>query len=254
MLVSVLASGSEGNCTYVETDSVKLLIDVGMNLKYITEKLSELNVKPSEIDYIFITHIHTDHIGALKTFIKKYTPNVVVTKSMYEDLEILNCYEKTVITDELVAIGSTVVENFKTSHDTSDSRGFLIYDDTSSLVYITDTGYINQKYFKKLYNKNLYIIEANHDVEMLLNGNHPKWLKDRVCGDNGHLSNNAAGFYLSKLIGPDTKKVILAHLSHENNEEQIAVSTVKKTLVEYSIDFCDITVAHQRDKLEEIKL
>ena len=250
MLVSVLASGSEGNSTYVETDDTKILIDIGMNTKYIKEKLESLGVRPEEIEYIFMTHTHTDHTGALKTFIKKYNPTVVLTEKMYDELEELHGYSKVEISDETYIMGSTVVDYFRTSHDAPDTRGYIIDDKMSSLVYMTDTGYLNKRYFDKLYNKTVYIMEANHDPEMLLNGRYPKWLKSRILSDTGHLSNNAAGFYLSKLIGPNTKKVILAHLSHENNTPEIALNTVKMTLEEYDVKFDNIEVAMQREKVD----
>lgn len=254
MLVSVLASGSEGNSTYIETEDLKLLIDIGMNNKYITERLAELGVETNEIDCIIMTHTHGDHTKAMKTFLKKNSPQVVVTEGMLEDLEFLKEYDNLLITESDVEYGNTKIQPFKTSHDAVDARGYLIEDSSSSMVYMTDTGYLNQRYFKKLYNKNLYIMESNHDVEMLMNGSYQKWLKTRILSDEGHLSNNAAGFYLSKLIGPDTKKVILAHLSHENNTEELALSTVKKTLKEYEVEFDQIEVARQREKTKEISV
>lgn len=254
MLVSVLASGSEGNSTYVETDDVKLLIDLGMNTKYIKEKLEELGVDPSEIDYVFMTHSHKDHTGALPVFIKRYKTKVVATKDTLKDIECLNGYDNLIVTDEKIKVNNTIIDNFKLSHDSDDIRGYLIEDRDSSMVYMTDTGYLNQKHFKKLYNKNLYIMEANHDIEMLINGKYPKWLRERILSDKGHLSNNASGFYLSKLIGPDTKKVILAHLSKENNTSEKAKKTVLDTLKEYEIDFKNIDIAKQREKTKEYKI
>ena len=254
MLVSVLASGSEGNCTFVETDDVKLLIDIGMNTKYIKDKLIENGVRPEEIDYIFMTHTHSDHTGALKTFVNKYNPTVVLTQNMYDELEDIHGYSKVEITSEAYIVGNTIIDNFKTSHDAIDARGYVISDKNSSVVYLTDTGYLNQRYFEKLYNKDIYIMEANHDPELLINGRYPKWLKSRILSDKGHLSNNAAGFYLSKLIGPNTKRVILAHLSHENNTPEIALETVKKTLEEYEIKFDNISVAYQRETTGVIEL
>ena len=254
MLVSVLASGSEGNCTFVETDDVKLLIDIGMNTKYIKDKLIENGVRPEEIDYIFMTHTHSDHTGALKTFVNKYNPTVVLTQNMYDELENIHGYSKVEITSEAYIVGNTIIDNFKTSHDAIDARGYVISDKNSSVVYLTDTGYLNQRYFEKLYNKDIYIMEANHDPELLINGRYPKWLKSRILSDKGHLSNNAAGFYLSKLIGPNTKRVILAHLSHENNTPEIALETVKKTLEEYEIKFDNISVAYQRETTGVIEL
>lgn len=254
MLVSVLASGSEGNSTYVETDDVKLLIDLGMNTKYIKEKLEELGIDPSEIDYVFMTHSHKDHTGALPVFIKRYKTKVVATKDTLKDIECLNGYDNLIVTDEKIKVNNTIIDNFKLSHDSDDIRGYLIEDKDSSMVYMTDTGYLNQKHFKKLYNKNLYIMEANHDIEMLINGKYPKWLRERILSDKGHLSNNASGFYLSKLIGPDTKKVILAHLSKENNTSEKAKKTVLDTLKEYEIDFKNIDIAKQREKTKEYKI
>ena len=254
MLVSVLASGSEGNSTYVETDDVKLLIDIGMNSKYIKDKLGEIGVRPEEVNYIFMTHTHSDHTGALKTFINKYNPVVVLTQNMYDELEDLHGYSKVEITNDAYIVGNTIIDNFKTSHDAVDARGYVIKDKKSSLVYLTDTGYLNQRYFEKLYDKDIYIMESNHDPELLINGRYPKWLKSRILSDKGHLSNNAAGFYLSKLIGPHTKKVILAHLSHENNTPDIALETVKKTLEEYDVKFDNISVASQREATGEIRV
>lgn len=254
MLVSVLASGSEGNSTFVETDDVKLLIDIGMNTKYIKDKLEEVGVRPEEIDYIFMTHTHNDHIGALKTFLHKYNPTIVLTQNMYDELDDLHGYSKVEITDDPYIIGNTVIDYFKTSHDAVDARGYIISDNISSMVYCTDTGYLNQRYFKRLYDKDLYIMESNHDPELLINGSYPKWLKSRILSDKGHLSNNAAGFYLSKLIGPHTKKVVLAHLSHENNTPDIALETVKRTLKEYDVDFDNIIIASQRESSGEIQI
>ena len=254
MLVSVLASGSEGNSTYVETNDVKLLIDLGMTNKYITDRLNELGVKPKDIDYIFMTHSHKDHVGAIPVFIKKNKPKIVVTEKTLKEIEELKDYENLVVTDEQIIVGSTTIDNFKLSHDSGDIRGYIIEDENSSMVYMTDTGYLNQKHFKKLYNKNLYVMEANHDIEMLMNGKYPKWLKQRILSDKGHLSNNASGFYLSKLIGPNTQKVILAHLSKENNEPSVAVETVLNTLKEYDINFDCLEVAAQREKTKEYEI
>lgn len=252
MLVSVLASGSEGNSTYIETKDTKILLDLGMNTKYITTKLDELGVDSKEIEYIFMTHTHSDHTGAIKTFIKRNEPTIVLTEKMLEELDFLSEYDKLIVKSDSLEIGNTRVVPFKTSHDAVDSRGYLIEDEESSMVYMTDTGYLNQKYFDLLRDKNLYVMEANHDVEMLMNGSYPKWLKSRILSDHGHLSNNSAGFYLSKLIGPHTKKVILAHLSKENNTKEEALRTVKKTLKEYEIDFNSLEVATQKEKTEGI--
>lgn len=252
MKVSVLASGSEGNCTFIQAKKHKILIDLGMNVKYITDKLRELEVDPSEIDLVLISHVHKDHVAALSTFIKKYKPIICVSQKMFIELDSLKDYEHILIYDDQLVFDSLTIQVFKTSHDTSDSRGFVISSGSSSLVHVTDTGYINQKHFPLLKNKDMYVFESNHDADMLMNGKYPIWLKKRVVGPKGHLSNLDSSIYLSKLIGDKTKKIILAHLSKDNNTEEIAIDTLKNTLKEYKKDFNDIECAKQREKTEVV--
>ena len=250
MLVSVLASGSKGNSTLVKTDKLNILIDAGMNLKYLKEKLALVDTKLEDINYIFLTHTHKDHIGALANIVKKYKPILCMGKKMFLDLEYLSEYEDIIILIDDIILEDLKVEIIKTSHDASESLGYIFSNNDSSLVYITDTGYINEKYFDKLKNKNMYVMESNHDVEMLMHGKYPTWLKRRVLSDKGHLSNKSSSFYLSKLIGDSTKYIVLAHLSHENNTEGIALETLYSTLNEYSIEFNNIFIAKQDEKTE----
>lgn len=250
MLVSVLASGSKGNCTLIKTEKLNILIDAGMNVKYLKEKLEVTNTKLEDINYIFLTHTHKDHIGALANIVKKYKPTICMGKKMFMDLEYLNEYDDIVILIDDLRLNDLDVEIIKTSHDASESLGYVFSSGNSSLVYITDTGYINGKYFNKLKNKKMYIMESNHDVEMLMHGKYPAWLKQRVLSDKGHLSNKSSSFYLSKLIGDNTKYIVLAHLSHENNTEDIALNTLKETLGEYNVRFNNIYIAKQDEKTE----
>lgn len=254
MLVSVLASGSKGNSTLIRTEKLNILIDAGMNLKYLTEQLSYFEILPSEINYIFITHTHKDHVGSLEAFIKKNRPTICLGKKMLKDLECLKEYDNLILLDNIIELEDVLVETIKTSHDTSESLGYIFTSNNKSLVYITDTGYINNKYFTKIYNKNMYVMESNHDIEMLMHGSYPPWLKQRVLSDKGHLSNKASSFYLSKLIGDNTNYVVLAHLSHENNTEEIAMNTLCTTLKEYDVKFNNIFIAKQNEKTKDFIL
>lgn len=215
MKVKVLASGSKGNVTYVEHDDTRILIDIGMRCIYVEEKLREMDVDPKSINAILITHTHNDHIQGLKTFSRKYSTKVFISPKMENEIDAKNIEY---LTKEM-SIGDIDIKVFKTSHDVP-SYGYIINDE---LVYITDTGYINSKYFDMLKNKKIYIMESNHDIEMLEEGPYPYHLKQRVWGDKGHLSNKMSSEYLSKLIGDNTYAVVLAHLSEINNKEELAL-------------------------------
>lgn len=254
MLVSVLASGSEGNSTYVEAAGKKCLIDIGMNNKYIVDKLGEIGVSPSEIDYVFITHTHSDHTGAMKVFFNQNKPKVFLDEKMLPELDFLTDYPELCFDKKEIFLDDLVVEPFKTSHDAPGSRGYIFRDGKESFVYVTDTGYINHKLHDSLSNHSLYVFESNHDTELLMHGKYPNWLKKRINSDEGHLSNHQAGFYLSKFIGPNTKQVVLAHLSKENNDPDLALQTVKEELIDNDIDFDNIIIAKQRERTDCDKL
>ena len=215
MKIRVLASGSKGNVTYIEDNDTKILIDIGMRCIYVEEKLKEMGINPKDINGILITHTHNDHIQGLKTFARKYNTKVYISPKMLDEIDAQNIEY---LTKEMT-IGNIDIKVFKTSHDVP-SYGYIIQD---KLVYITDTGYINNKYFDMLKNKKVYIMESNHDIEMLEEGPYPYHLKQRVWSDKGHLSNKMCAEYLSNLIGDNTHAVILAHLSEINNKEELAI-------------------------------
>lgn len=254
MKVCVLASGSKGNCTYVEQDDIKMLIDAGMNAKYINEKLKEFDVSLNDINYVIISHLHDDHISALKVVLNKSKATLLMPHVMYDNLEVIKDYPNVILYDDDINLGNVNIKSIKSSHDSPDSRNFLIESGNKSVVYITDTGYVKAKYFSLLKNKNIYLMESNHDIEMLNNGPYPKWLKTRVIGDYGHLSNVASSFYLTKLVGNDTKKIILMHLSEVNNSEDKSFDTLINTFNEYNINFNNIEISKQNDRSELVEL
>ncbi len=251
MKVCVLSSGSKGNTTYIESDTAKILIDVGNTTKYIKEKLEDFGVFPGEIDGILITHTHIDHIGGLKIFAKKYNIPVYITEIMHNTLDYLNNYR--LLEDEF-DIKDIHINVIKTSHDAPDSRGYVISNNNKSIVYITDTGYINRKYFDILSNKDLYIMESNHDVEMLNNGKYPFNLRQRILSDKGHLSNYDSSKYLSSFIGDNTKYILLAHLSQDNNTEKLAYETLVNRLSEDNKVMPNIIITKQNKETELINV
>ncbi len=254
MKVCVLSSGSKGNATYIETDKYKLLVDAGRNAKYLAECLEKINVNPHDIDYLIISHTHKDHISALPVFAKKYKPVLLLSQKLFEDIEEIKDYNDIIIYEDEVILDGLKISCIKASHDAVDARNFIFESEGKKVVYLTDTGYINQKYFKKLNNCNIYLFESNHDIEMLMNGPYPKFLKQRVVGSVGHLSNKDSSFYLSKLVGPNTQKILLMHLSEKNNTEEKALKMINDTFKEYNIPFNNIECAKQDEISEVINL
>lgn len=254
MRASVLASGSKGNSTYIETKESKILVDIGMTCLYIETKLKKLAVDPKEIDAIILTHTHVDHVNGLKVFVKKYNTKVYLTDKMLKDIKEIFDLQNYELIENDFSIKDLNIEVFKTSHDASDSNGYIFNESNKSLVYITDTGYINRKYKEKLSNKNIYIMESNHDIKMLQEGKYPYHLKQRILSDRGHLSNEMSSKYLSEFIGDNTKKVILIHLSHENNNPDIALTTLKNKLNEESIKFNNIILSSQDENTEMVEI
>ena len=251
MKVSVLSSGSKGNTTYIESEEAKILIDIGNSAKYVKEKLEDIGVKPEDIDAILITHTHIDHIKGLKVFENKYNVPVYITDIMLKSLDFLSNYK--FLEDEF-DIKDIHVDCIKTSHDAPDSRGYILSSNNKSIVYITDTGYINKRYFDILKNRDLYIMESNHDVEMLNNGSYPFNLRQRILSDKGHLSNYDSAKYLASFIGDNTKYVMLAHLSEENNTEELAYETLISRLNKDDVHVDNIIIARQNEETDLIKL
>lgn len=226
----VLASGSKGNSTYLSSSYTKMLIDAGLSSSNIEKKLLDLNIDPKTIKSVLLTHTHVDHIYGLKIFLKKYNPKLYLTDKMYDELSMAFSITNYEIINGDFDIDDIHVDIIKTSHDASDSNGYIFTSSTSSLVYITDTGYINCRYFEKLKNKSAYIMESNHDIKLLMNGKYPYYLKQRVLSDKGHLSNEDSSYYLSEFIGNNTSTIVLIHLSKENNTNEIALNTLNKVL------------------------
>lgn len=252
MKVVVLSSGSKGNTTFIESNGYRILIDAGNTCKYIVSSLEKIGVDVNSINAILITHTHVDHIYGLKTLIKKIDACVYITEKMYKDLNFLSNYK--FINEDNINIGCFNIDVIKTSHDADDSVGYVINDGNKSLAYITDTGYINRKYFNLLTNKNMYVFESNHDVEMLNNSSYPFVTRQRILSDKGHLSNHDSAKYLATLVGNDTSIIILIHLSQENNTEELAYKTLSDKFLKENIIGKKIIVSKQNQRTELLEI
>ena len=220
MIITNLASGSKGNSTLIELQNKNILIDIGLPISNLEQRLGRPFPK---IDILIITHTHVDHIKGLKSIIKSQNPTIYTLENdLSEKVKSYRINYQTTIEDE-----DLFIELFNLSHDVPCSGVYLKYKN-KELVYITDTGYIKDKILKKYQNKDIYIIESNYEEEMLRNGRYPYHLKQRIRSDRGHISNEDTCKYLKKFIGEKTKCIMLAHLSEENNTPEIVEKRIKE--------------------------
>lgn len=235
----VLASGSKGNATFVYEDGCGILIDCGITRKQLLYKLEQLGFNDSDITYVFLTHDHYDHNKNIHIF---DTDKIFSAKKNIENLDEYH----TLIPYTHRQFGVFDVLTLKTSHDASNPIGFVISTD-EQLLYMTDTGYVSQKNRQYMKNLDYYIIESNHDIEMLMATKRPMFLKNRILNDVGHLNNEYSAQLMSEMIGENTKEIILAHLSQEANTKEKAIETYKQVFKEHNIQFDQIKVASQVD-------
>lgn len=253
MKIQILASGSKGNCTLIESKNTKILIDVGINYSRIKKTLDELNIDINTINGIIISHTHSDHIGGLSSLIKKIDIPVFIREELFDEIKKIIPREKIILIDEQsVTINDLDIELINASHDVP-AFGFIINDGEKKIVYLTDTGYINRKYYEKLENLDAYVIESNHDEKMLMEGPYPYILKQRVISDKGHLSNRYTGRFLNKTIGNKTKCIILAHLSENNNTESLALEQIQDELKD-NHNKVKIVIAKQHEETEMVEI
>ena len=233
------ASGSSGNCYLVSTDTTHLLIDTGITGKKIFEGLSKCGLEPDDLDGILITHEHTDHIKSVRIVSKKAVNALVYgSQGTLDAVSDKISSEKSFTVDALsaISIGDIEVSPFTLSHDAAEPLGFSLMHEGRRITIVTDTGCITGDAFDYLVNSDLYVLEANHEKNILLMGSYPYSLKRRILGDEGHLSNESAAEIIIRALGERTKeeipKIALAHLSRENNTPRQAYLTIKSRLME----------------------
>ncbi|MEC6748780.1 MBL fold metallo-hydrolase [Marinilactibacillus sp. XAAS-LB27] len=235
--ISILASGSTGNITYIESDNVKLLVDCGFSGKKAVELLKQIDRRPEDLDAILVTHEHSDHIKGVGIMARKYDLDVYANKNTWTAMEpklgkIKLEQKHHFDLEKTMTIGDIDVSSFGVSHDAVDPQFYTFQKDNKRFVMLTDTGYVNDRTRDFVKNANAYLFESNHDLSMLRMGRYPWSLKQRILGDKGHLSNEDGALALAEIVGDNTERVYLGHLSKENNLKEIAYSTVEEILMQ----------------------
>lgn len=231
-----IGSGSSGNCSLLCVSEYKILVDAGLSTKRIRETLNRNNINLEDIDAVFITHTHSDHVGGLKVLVKHISAKVYATKTTltHLKLDVNNSLKYKIRTEVLPGL---FVTTHKTSHDCSGSACYIFECGNTKVSYVTDLGYVTNSIGKDMIGSDLVLIESNHDIERLKKGPYPYMLKERILSDNGHLSNLDCAYTINKLYEYGTRHFLLAHLSKENNLPELALNEVGK----YELD-ADIRV------------
>ena len=234
MRFTSIASGSSGNCTYIGSDNTHILIDAGTSKKKIEEGLSALDMTLGDINAIFVTHEHVDHIAALHTILKKYQIPIYATNGTIKGIrksdkkcEMINSEFIPIAVDKMVSIGDMMINPMTISHDALEPCGYRIYIGDKKIGVATDLGCYTDYTVECLKDCDALLLEANHDVRMLQTGPYPYQLKRRILGDMGHLSNEKSGELLCKLLNEKLQGIFLGHLSKENNLPELAFETVR---------------------------
>ncbi|MDQ0297656.1 phosphoribosyl 1,2-cyclic phosphodiesterase [Salibacterium salarium] len=234
---SVLASGSTGNAIYIETDQKRLLIDAGLSGKKMEALFEQISRSPRDLDGILVTHEHSDHIKGVGILARKYHlpiyANAKTWKAMEDSLGSLQTEQKFIMEQGAVQTFADLdIEPFPVSHDAADPMFFVFHHNNKKLTLATDMGYVTEQTKGLIQNSDMYIFEANHDMNMLRMGRYPWNVKRRILGDTGHVSNEDAAFALSEVVGDNTSRIYLAHLSQDNNMKDLARMSVKQILKE----------------------
>lgn len=224
--ICTLASGSTGNSTYITTPDGDILVDAGISAKALLEAIEQVG-DLSRLRAVAITHTHSDHIKGLKTFLKKTGLPLIASGDTLDTLaqnDQIPCGIKTILANNgIISMGDVAIDFFATSHDAKGSGGYVItLPDGRRAAVCTDLGVMNDNIRQKLLGCNAILLESNHDVEMLRRGPYPAELKLRILSDLGHLSNNACAVELPSLLQSGCNRIILGHISAENNTPLLA--------------------------------
>jgi len=232
----VLASGSSGNCIYVGSGQTGLLVDAGLSGKETLRRLEALQLSPSRVRAICVSHEHNDHTSGLRALQRKYGLDLFANAGTIEALnrspDMQDIQWKVFSTGFAFAVGDLTVEPFAVSHDAFEPVGFVVAAGRERVGIATDIGIATGLVRERLKGCRVLVIESNHDERLLQEARRPWHLKQRIAGRQGHLSNTSAGRLVCELAGPELERVFLVHLSEECNRHDLAMKTVQQILAQ----------------------
>ena len=254
-----LYSGSSGNSLLVNTENTNILIDAGVSSKKIETALNNLEIPPTSLDGILITHEHPDHVQGLGTFSKKFNVPVFVNQKTLDSMpkqkeKISENNIKLFKIEESFEINDLKIKPFSIPHDAANPCGFNIEKDNKKISIATDIGHMTNSILKKLEGSEFILLESNYDPEVLMYSRYPYVLKNRIAGPTGHLSNEAAGKTISCLLNSGLQQVMLGHLSKESNFPELAYKTVVEQLISnsYNENSLRLSIANRDTTSKEV--
>lgn len=255
-----LASGSSGNCTYISSGSTAILLDNGLGIRTLESRSKDAGIDLSAVSAVVVTHEHSDHIKGVRAFCEKYSKRLYIHEASYNAA--IDAFGKISPESEDYTqefqIGDLCLTPFRVPHDAAMTFGYIIDDGKVKLGYATDLGVISDSVMKKLSQTKAIVLESNHDEELLMkNPMYPYYLKKRILGALGHLSNGASAEAMVKLVNYGVENILLAHLSEKNNYPElvfdVAVNTLKANGIKEGADV-KINIALQKCISEHIRI
>ncbi len=246
---TILGSGSNGNCAYLETGETRLLIDAGFSGKQIRERLATISRAPESLNGILITHEHSDHIQGLVGLAAKLNLPIYCNRLTKEGIESqlgikINC--QMFATGGSFEIGDVVVDTFSVPHDAYDPVGFLLRTNCGNIGFLTDLGHATKLILERVRSANILVLETNHDVKMVQEDTKRPWsLKQRILSRHGHLSNEAGAEVAEKVVSAEMKHMFLGHLSRDCNKPELANRVVTQRLQKIGANHVQVTVTSQ---------
>lgn len=236
-----LYSGSSGNCSFVGTDNINILIDCGESQKKILTALESIGTNINQINAIVVTHEHSDHVKTLGAISKKYNIPVYANEktfnNMPEQTELIKEENRKIFnTDDHFEIGDLQIHPFHIPHDAAEPCGYNIYNENNKISIATDIGHMDNSILKKLEESKFLLLESNYEPEILKYAKYPYYLKRRISGPNGHLSNQEASDTIIKLLSTGVNNIMLGHLSKETNFPELAYKTVMDEIINNKIN------------------
>lgn len=256
---SILASGSSGNCTYVESANQRIMIDAGLSGKRIEGLFQQIDRQVSDLDAILVTHEHRDHVHGVGVLSRKYNLPIYANEATWQAMDniigkIAPENRRIIQPETMTVFGDIDILSYKVSHDAVMPQFYAFQKGKKQFVMLTDTGYVSDRLRSQLKNASAYLIESNHEIEMLRYGNYPWALKQRILSDRGHLSNADGALAMVDMIGNQTKDIYLGHLSKDNNTKEIAMMQTSDILMHHDFAVNESIHVHMTDPAQATPL